>query len=281
MEGYALRLISHLQASEENYPEALRILQDHFYDKDQVIAHLFTKLDTLKPGQQSNFLGAKLYLTDIRCILSDLDGNDIDLLSHSPTAQFIANKIVRNLPPLLVKEICTMANSNYPTYSQIFKHFEAAIVQLNRVNQFSGGSGSVGLADNTKGKHDQGNKGSFKGQGNKAGNKEKFVQGGQFNATKKGEKGTDSKQARDDGRRRGEVARACVFDGQESHSSTNCPNYVGVKTRKERARALKRCAICLSAAHLEGVCKYTKETFPFECKKCNVNSHISPFCTRQ
>ena len=278
LQGYALRLISHLTASEESYPEAIEILKQHFHDKEQVVFHLMTKLDTIKPGSQSDLLNAKLYLIDVRCILSDLARNNMDLLSHPPTACLIANKIIRNLPSVLVKEICIMANTNFPTYEQIFKYYEAAILLLDRLGSSSGSGGSLSLSDNTKGKHE---KGSFKGQGSKSNNREKGGQGAKIDANNKGENKANSGQARVDDKKRGEGKRACVFDGQATHSSTNCPNYVGVKVRQERARALKRCALCLSAAHLEGVCKYHNEPFPFECGKCNKTSHISPFCGRQ
>ena len=142
LKGYALKVVNHLQVADDNYVTALNLLETEFLNKEAIIDDLFAKLISLKP-KQSNFLEVKLYINEMRCVLSDLVQYEVDLTRDPSSARFISHIFFANLPPILKQEFVRKLDCNYPTLNQIFDNYVEVIRTLNLrggVNKFSGNS---------------------------------------------------------------------------------------------------------------------------------------------
>jgi len=89
--GYALKVVSHLKTNDENYSVAMSLLESEFLNKEQLIDDLFGKLIKLKPESDTDLYHTKLYINEVRCLLSDLKNYGKDLLEDSASEQFVSH----------------------------------------------------------------------------------------------------------------------------------------------------------------------------------------------
>ena len=127
LSGYAQKVIAHLQVTDGSYKVALELLEKEFLNVDAIVEDLFSKFLSLKPKHDSSYLPTKLYINDVRCILSDLEHYDVDLLSNQACIKFISHIVLSNLTPTFRQELVRKVGSNYPTLEMIFEHYVEVI----------------------------------------------------------------------------------------------------------------------------------------------------------
>ena len=98
LKGYALKLIQHLQVTDDNYIVAIQMLKAEFLNKGAVTNDLIKKLLEIKPKYEINYLETKIYINEVRCIISDLKNYDVDLIADA-SAHTLASHIVFNKLP--------------------------------------------------------------------------------------------------------------------------------------------------------------------------------------
>ena len=76
LRGYAFKVIQHLSVTDSNYAVALSLLEKEFLNKQALTDDLYKKLIEKKPKFDQTFLETKLYIADIRCLLTDLKNYD-------------------------------------------------------------------------------------------------------------------------------------------------------------------------------------------------------------
>ena len=80
LRGYALKVIQHLSVTDQNYEIAVALLKDEFLNIDSLTDTLFKRLLETKPKYDVTYLETKMYLNEVRCILTDLKNYKCDLL---------------------------------------------------------------------------------------------------------------------------------------------------------------------------------------------------------
>ena len=130
LKGYALKLVQHLTVTDENYDEALKLLRAEFLNINALIHDLFKKLLELKPKFDANFLGTKLFISEVRCILSDLNNYQCNLLQDDASNTFVSHIIFEKLPFSFRQELVRKCNDNYPNLDVIFTNYTEVIKTL-------------------------------------------------------------------------------------------------------------------------------------------------------
>jgi len=82
LKGYASKLIQHLQVTNNNYKIALNLLNEEFLNVDALVDDLLKKLLDLKPSFDPTFLKTKMFLSEVRCLVSDLKIYGFDFLKE-------------------------------------------------------------------------------------------------------------------------------------------------------------------------------------------------------
>jgi len=91
LKGYANKLIQHLQVTESNFGVALDILNSEFLNVDSLVEDLLKKLLELKPQSDPTYLKTKIFLGDIRCIVSDLKIYDFDFMNEPSGSKLLSH----------------------------------------------------------------------------------------------------------------------------------------------------------------------------------------------
>jgi len=131
LRGYALKVLQHLQVNDENYEVALKLLESEFLNRKAVIDDLYQKLLSLKPKPDPTFLETKLFLNEVRCVLSDLKHYKRDLLSNESSAEFVSHLVFHKLPAVVRDEFIIRLDTNYPSLDQILDNYVEIIRKLN------------------------------------------------------------------------------------------------------------------------------------------------------
>ena len=143
MGGYAYKLIQHLSVNDQNFTEAIQILKDQFLDIGALVDDLLKKLLDLRPKYDPEHAGAKLYLSEVRCILSDLTSFKCDLTGSEPAMRLVSHIIFHKLPYAVKQELARKLNNNYPTIKEIYSNYVDVIKTLGINKVKTGNSAGV------------------------------------------------------------------------------------------------------------------------------------------
>lgn len=260
LKGYALKLVQHLQITAENYQVALDLLAVEFLNKGAIIHDLLAKLLELKPKSDNCYLSVKIFINEVRCVISDLKIYDVDLV-EVPSALTLASHIVfSKLPPLFRQELVRKIANNYPTISDIFNHYIEIINTLNirssKPVDKSSRKDSVPAGNKPSGS-------SSKPFSQPFINRAAAVDSSSSNPSTS----TDSSKPTE--------RKNCKFCSATGHSMLNCVKYANHNARVTRCGELKLCKKCTSRKHTDTDCK----PLHFSCSVCKSNDHISALCS--
>lgn len=248
LKGYALKLVQHLQVTDSNYKEALKLLEVEFLNTNALVDDLFRKLLDLKPKFDGNYLGTKLFISEIRCILSDLKIYKCDLLSKKSSLAFLSHIVFNKLPYVFKQELARKCDDNYPSLDDIFDNYVEVIKTL-MIRQSNPYVKPTGKSD-----HSQQN----------ANNSSKS------NSSVKQLSITNNKTS-------SEPRKNCKFCSSTGHSMMKCTKFPTFESRVSRCNALKMCTRCSSFKHKESDCN---STLDYECATCKTKDHISAMCSK-
>ena len=241
LRGYAFKVISHLTI-EENYPVALALLEREFLNRDLIIEELFNKLTALKPKSET-YVDLKVYLSEVRCVLSDLKLQDIDLLKDFSSAKFVSHLIFNKLPLDFKQELVRKLDNGYPSFAQIEDNYVEVIRTLElktkpRVKDVHIVKPEVRAKTNFS----------------------------TFNVN------ADNPMVKSD-----VFEKACKFCNVKGHSMYKCKKFCTYNSRVNRCKELNLCSSCSSSRHLAEACP---GKLKFECNNCKSNSHIAALCNK-
>ena len=240
LKGYALKVVAHLHVSDENFATALKLLETEFLNKDAIVDDLFAKLLNLKPKFDNNFLGVKLYINEIRCVLSDLRQYGAHLTLYQDSIKFVSHICFSNLPAVLRQEFVRKLGCNYPNLEQIYDNYVEVIRTLNLRNN-SNYNRQASNADSCPTK----------------------------NMNTISDKKTDYQKV--------DSRKTCKLCSLIGHRMTNCKKYGNYKSRMERCNDLKMCNYCSSLKHSKDDCP---RQFDYECFYCKTKQHIGALCPK-
>ena len=277
LEGYASKIISHLSNVDENYSEAITLLDVEFLNKEAITDQLFANLIQLNPvfeKSDSTFRNVKLYLNQVKCILKDLQMSGQDLISYTPSHQFISHLIFSKLPSVIKIELTKAIGQNYPLLEDIFAKYSEVIVRLNL--RKSNGSKQKASKSISKVQVVTASKQSSVTQSLRSNSvvANSEIQSKPSSESLPSQKSTEAAVV-DTGKN-----RICKFCSANTHSSSICTNYKSYDDRLRRLRQLKLCEKCMSSKHQVNECPYNDKIFSFNCFKCGQNDHVSPLCLK-
>ena len=242
LRGYAFKVISHLTISEENYPVVLALLEREFLNKDLIIEELFNKLTNLKPKSET-YVDLKVYVSEIRCVLSDLKLHAIDLLKDFSPAKFISHIIFNILPLDFKQELVRKLDNGYPSFAQIEDNYMEVIRTLELKNK----------------------------------PKFKDVHFAKTEVRAKDNFSTFNINAVKSSATSDAFEKACKFCNVKGHSMYKCKKFCTYNIRVSRCKELNLCSSCSSSRHLAEACP---GKLKFECNNCKSNSHIAALCNK-
>ena len=105
LRGYALKLIQHLQIVDSNYKTALNLLKCEFLNEKALIEDLIKKFFEMKPDLDTDYTQTKLYLSEIRCIITDLSIYGIDLMYDRSANTLASHVVFHKLPNQFKQEL--------------------------------------------------------------------------------------------------------------------------------------------------------------------------------
>ena len=100
LRGYALKIVQHLHVTNGNYLIAIELLEREFLNVDSLTDELFKKLLQLSPHIDNNFLETKVYISEIRCILTDLKVYGCDILGEIYGTKLVSHIVFSKLPKM-------------------------------------------------------------------------------------------------------------------------------------------------------------------------------------
>ena len=253
VKGYAYKLISHLQISDVNYQIAIEVLEKEFLNKEALIDELFKTLIELKPDFDKDLMKTKVFLNDVKCILSDLCTYDCDLLCSDSSKSFISHMVFGKLPFNFRQEMIRRTNCNYPNIDMIFDNYSDVVKTLNL--RFKG---------NYVPKNDPVQNKSVKTSVDKYAYSTPPVQQHASTAENVRHNYPEYK------------IRNCKFCNATNHSMFNCKKFPGHESRLERCKELNLCLNCSSLRHHKSACK----PLDFSCTICGTKNHISALCPK-
>lgn len=245
LRGYALKLIQHLHINDTNFNIAIDLLTVEFLDKEAIVDDLFKKLLSLKCKHDGEFLGTKMYISEVRCLLNDLKIYEIDLLKTNSAMRLISHLVFSKLPSSFKQELVRNVGSNYPYVKDIFDNYSEVIRVLNMKT-------SVSFVNNPNP--------SFKSSRQVNFSNSSFV------------KTTEPESVSNLNFKT--VNKYCKFCQCSGHSMLQCKKYPSYGDRIERCKFLGLCLKCSSQQHIVKNCKQ----LDFQCNICKSNDHITALC---
>ena len=115
LRGYALKVVQHLSILDGNYAVARTLLEKEFLNKEAIIHELFDKLLSLAPKFDTTYKETKIFINDIRCIISDLKNYQIDLTAEEASLKLVSHIVFSKLPKVFRQELARKLDCNYPT----------------------------------------------------------------------------------------------------------------------------------------------------------------------
>lgn len=144
--GYAAKVCQHLLVNDDNYKEALIILDREFLNKQEVVHNIFEKLLNGKVKSDRSYLETKIYINDVKSHLFDLKQYEIDLQDSDSCSSFVSHIVFSKLPEVFRIELARRVSSNYPTISQVFDNY-IEIINILTIKAKTLGAAGVGCSD--------------------------------------------------------------------------------------------------------------------------------------
>ena len=84
LKGYALKQVSHLSITDENYSIAMKLLNDEFLDKEFLIDKTLKNILKAMPSEDYDpeYTNVKYLITEVRSYLYELQCNNVDFLQE-------------------------------------------------------------------------------------------------------------------------------------------------------------------------------------------------------
>ena len=241
LKGYALKLVQHLHITDQNYSIAIELLKNEFLDELAIVDGLFRKFLELKPKQDNSFLETKIFINEVKCVLSDLKVYHRNLLLETSSREFISHIVFARLPVQFKQELVRKINKSYPSLDEIYDNYIDVVKTLN-MRQIRSHEERVQPKVPEKIAH---------------------LPTLANNST--------SSQASNPSEKR----RNCKFCNCPGHTMMKCTKYPSHESRIKRCRELKLCFNCSSNKHISKECRANLD---FNCSVCGSNKHISPIC---
>ena len=251
LEGRALSLIENLAITDENYNDAVRLLDAEFLDVEYIFNKTLSDIINTKPFDSIEKTND--FLVRLRSQMLELQKIDYNFLLPDSTGNELISLIIRGkIPKNVLIEISRKSLVTYPKIHHIFEHFFEIrkMFSMNRNNEIS-------KPINTS-------QGNYQNE-----NKKMNVPSGSKVFTYNVKASEDVKP------------RACKFCTNTSHGSSKCLKYPNHNSRVEKARDLGLCSRCLSATHKEDTCAGVKGKLRFACTICHKLEHVTPMCPQQ
>ena len=243
LQGYAAKVVQHLNISDSNFEVAIQLLEREFLDLNNLTSELFSKLLKLYPKFDQSFLETKIFVNEVRCIISDLKNYGTDLMENESCLKFVSHIIMNKLPKIFCQELARKLDNNYPTLVHLFDYYSDVINTLNLR-----GPAQVSVKPKAF-SHNKFSKPHIGTNQNSSGH---------VAAVSVGEK------------------KSCKFCGGD-HSMYKCVKYPNLDSRISRCRELKLCTSCTSTRHIESSCPKSLE---YACNICSQKTHIAALCPK-
>jgi len=249
LKGYALKLVQHLQVNDINYDVALELLNSEFMNKPSIVDDLLKKLLELKPKFDHSYLETKIFINEVRCILSDLKVYEYDFLTDKAGNLLISHIVFSKLPMPFRQELVRKTNNNFPSVQDIFNNYVEIVRILNLRQTKSPINVQTPVAAETR--HDFSSR-----------NVNRSVTVG------------NPEQKTGEGKHGSKLCKFCTSTG---HSMLSCSRYSSYQDRKRRCEELGVCSSCTSKQHQSDGCN---RPLDFACVICKSKKHISALCSK-
>ena len=132
--GLAFKLIKNLELIDDNYDVAVQILKDEFLDEYKIVEQMLSQILEKTPQYDSEFKNLRLYVAEIKGILSDLKtSHNVDLTTAGTGGyKFVSHIVFSKIPSVIQKIIIAEVKSNYSTLDHIFDKIKYAIETYNK-----------------------------------------------------------------------------------------------------------------------------------------------------
>ena len=138
LKGYALKVISHLPITDDSYMVAIDLLNEEFYDVNQIIDDIFKKVLTLSPKYDPSFQQTRIYINEIRSLVHELKFCKLDfLIPDSPGCMILSHIVVSKLPLVVRRELNRIVGHNYPSLNELFDNYNELIKGLIKTSRFA------------------------------------------------------------------------------------------------------------------------------------------------
>jgi len=251
LKGYANKLVQHLQVSDENYSIALDLLKLEFLNVESLVDELLKKLLRLKPEYDPTYLKTKVFLGEVRCIVSDLNQYGYDYMKEKAGSKMLSHIVFNNLPLPFKQELARKLNNNYPSLADILEGYVEVIKTLN-------------LRPST-------NKPVYTGTKSPSVVSRATTNDNQSKMTDRpvqGARNSDPSRSK---------PRLCKFCVSSSHNMSSCHRYGTHEARAQRCSELGMCVYCSSARHSSENCK---KNLDYPCYLCKSKEHITALCDK-
>jgi len=241
LKGYANKLVQHLQVNETNYKVALDLLNSEFLNVEALVDDLLKKLLQLKPEFDPSYLKTKIFLGEMRCLVSDLGIYGYDFINEKAGGKMLSHFVFHRLPTLFQQELVRKLNNNYPSFQDILDNYVDVIKTINlkpmkpATNSFTDDSKKFTVARPT------------------------FVRDTPIGETSR------------------KHLKHCKFCASQSHNMVSCQKYASLDARKRRCVELKLCSLCSSQRHVDKDCD---KELDYPCFKCKSKKHIAALCDK-
>ena len=193
-------------------------------------------------------MSTKIYLSEIKCILSDLEIYSKFLLKEPTSKEFISHIVFAKLPLPFRKELVRKIDNNYPSIDDIFANYLSIIKTLcMRQNK----TFENPISD-TKFEKDVPTPSNMPTIAHNSANNQKTY-------------------------KKTEFKRNCKWCNCVGHTMSTCSRFPTYESRIKRCRELKLCFACSSDKHTKKQCRGNLD---FSCGTCGKNSHITALCDK-
>ena len=247
--GYAYKLIQHLQINDDNYDVALKLLEREFLDTDTLKNDHIAKLLNLKPKYDPSYVETKIFINEVRCLVSDLSNFDLDFDTEESGNTLLSHIVFNKLPLPFRQELVRKLAKNFPKLSDIFDNY-VEIINLLKIK-----------IDKPKDSYIPSH--SFQ--------KPVKAEYSNVNASQHNVESTSSSKKSTSVN----YVKNCKFCATGGHSMYNCMKYPTFQNRSDRCDELKLCKYCTSQNHLHADCP---RNLNYKCNVCGKKDHISALC---
>ena len=133
LSGYALKIITHLSVTDDNYDVAFSLLKEEFLDIPYIVDESFKTLLSSSPSVDTAFDGLRTYVNECHAIIHDLKQYDIDLMEEDTAGcKLLSHIMFSKLPTSVKRELIHKVDNNYPSLTEIFQNYREIIKTLVR-----------------------------------------------------------------------------------------------------------------------------------------------------